>query len=121
MTALFSSVVFQWWLRRFIELGPIVAGALGWFLAQPSQVQETVLAVLQGNWSTISLGTLVSIGGYIWSFISTRRNQVTIDGQQVPMQQIPQKVAVEEIARTAIQKRSRTLAELLAEKLGKRS
>lgn len=120
MTALFSSVVLQWWLRRILELGPLVSGALSWFLNQPPEVQQTLLAILQGNWATVTLGTIVTIGGYIWSFISTRRNQVTIDGQQVPLQQIPQKVAVEEIARTAILKRSRTLADLLAEKLGRR-
>lgn len=124
MTAFFSSVVFQWWLRRFIELGPLVGGALTWFLAQPPQVQETVLAVLQGNWSTISLGTLVSIGGYLWSYVSTRRNQLTIDGQQVPLKDIesPAKaVMVEEVGRTVIQRqRGKTLADLLAEKLGRR-
>lgn len=125
MAAFFSSVVFQWWLRRFIELGPIVGGALTWFLAQPPLVQESVLAVLQGNWSTISVGTLVSIGGYVWSYIATRRNQVTIDGQQVPLKDIasPTKaVLVEEAARTVIeQQRGKTLAQLLAEKLGRRS
>jgi hypothetical protein len=124
MAAFFSSVVFQWWLRRFIELGPFVGGALTWFLAQPPQVQEAVLAVLQGNWSTISLGTLVSIGGYLWSYVSTRRNQVTIDGQQVPLKDItsPSKaVMVEEVARTVIERqRGKTLMDLLAEKMGRR-
>jgi hypothetical protein len=124
MAAFFSSVVFQWGLRRFIELGPFVGGALTWFLAQPPQVQEAVLAVLQGNWSTISLGTLVSIGGYLWSYVSTRRNQVTIDGQQVPLKDItsPSKaVMVEEVARTVIERqRGKTLMDLLAEKMGRR-
>ena len=46
---------------------------------------------------------------------------MTIDGQQVPLPEIPQRTAVEEIARTvAIQKRSMTVVEMLAEKLGRR-
>ncbi|WP_055045636.1 hypothetical protein [Devosia sp. A16] len=72
-------------------------------------MQQTILALLQGNWVTVTLGTIITIGGDVGSVISTCRNQVMIDGQQ-----IPQKVAVEDITRTAIQKRSRTLAELLA-------
>jgi len=121
MGAFLSSVVVQWWVRRFLELGPVVGGALSWFLNQPPEVQQTILTLLQGNWATVTLGTIVTIGGYVWSYISTRRNQVTIDGQQVPMPQIPQRTAVEEIARTvAIQKRRMTVVEMLAEKLGRR-
>ena len=59
MTALFSSVVLQWWMRRILELGPLVSGALSWFLNQPPEVQQTLLAILEGNWATVTLGTIV--------------------------------------------------------------
>jgi len=125
MASFFSSVVVQWWVRRFIELGPWVGGALSWFLSQSPEVQGVILGILQGNWQTISLGTIVSIAGYVWSYVSTRRNQVTIDGKQVPfkdLEQTPQKTAVEEIARTAISNRKTGLNVILEQlnKLGKR-
>jgi hypothetical protein len=125
MTAFLSSVVAKWWLRRFLELGGLIGVALKAWSELPPELQNTVILFLTAKWETITLGSLVplvmAIGGYLWSFISTKRNQVVVDGQQVAMQEIPQKTAVEEIARTAIQKRSRTLVELLAEKLGRRS
>ena len=125
MASFFSSVVVQWWVRRFIELGPWVGGALSWFLSQSPEVQGVILGILQGNWQTISLGTIVSIAGYVWSYVSTRRNQVTIDGKQVPfkdLEQTPHKTAVEEIARTAISNRKTGLNVILEQlnKLGKR-
>lgn len=120
MGTFLSSVVFKWWLRRFLELGPIVSGALTWWMKQPPDVQQTVLAFLSGNWATVGLGSLVTIGGYVWSLISTKRNQIVVDGQQVPLKEIgrqAQQTAVEEIARTAIEKRGKTLMEMLGDKL----
>lgn len=127
MGTFLSSVVIQWLFRRFLEVGGIVGTLLTAWGALPPELQDTVLAFLTAKWETVTLGSLipviVTVWGYVWSFISTKRNQVVIDGQQVPLkeiQQTPQKTAVEEMARTAIQKRGKTLMEMLAEKIGRR-
>lgn len=131
MTAFLSSAAFGWFLRRILDWG----GWLGGFLLfvintynnMPPALQAAIMKVVEGNWQEITLGSLIPLGALVWSqivsFRATVKPQVVIDGQQVPLQQLQpssQKVAVEELARTAIRKRGKTLVELLAEKLGKR-
>lgn len=131
MTAFLSSAAFGWFLRRILDWG----GWLGGFLLfvintynnMPPALQAAIVKVVEGNWQEITLGSLIPLGALVWSqivsFRATVKPQVVIDGQQVPLQQLQpssQKVAVEELARTAIRKRGKTLMELLAEKLGKR-
>lgn len=128
MAPFFSSVVVGWVLRRALELGGLVGTGLTIWNNLDPELQGVVLSLLSRNWENITLGSLVpvalSVWGYAWSFISTRRNQVVVDGKQVPIRDLgapQQQIAVEEIARTAITKRERkTLAQLLAEKIGKR-
>lgn len=115
MGAFLSSVVAKWWLRRFLEIGGIVGVGLKAWGELPPELQNTVLLFLTNKWETITLGSFVplamAVGGYLWSFISSRRDQVVIDGQQVPMKEITQQTAVEEIARTTIERRGETLIE----------
>lgn len=128
MTAFLSSVAVQWWLRRIWDWGGMIAAWLGGLLTlyglMPHDVQQTVIAMLTGRWADVSLA---AAGGFIvWAFTQWRSYRATVkpqivttDGKQAELRELPpgNANAVQEIARTAIQKRSRTLAELLAEKL----
>lgn len=126
MGAFFSSIVVKWWLRRFMELGGIVGTGLSVWNGLPETTQGVILLLLSRNWDSITLGSLIPVGvalwGYVWSYLSSNKNQVVVDGQQVPMKEIPQKTAVEELARTAIERRGETLIEkALKMKWGRKS
>lgn len=126
MASFFSSVVVGWATRLAVVIGGMLFAVAN---SDPNAIQSalrTIAALLTGQWEDVSLGAVVGlltfIGGLIWSGRATFRNQVTIDGKQVPLKELdpsPQKTAVEEIARTAISRR-RTLVDLLSEKLGRR-
>ena len=124
MGAFFSSIVVKWWLRRFMELGGIVGTGLSVWNGLPETTQGVILLLLSRNWDSITLGSLIPVGvalwGYIWSFLSTNKNQVVVDGQQVSMKEIPRQTVVEEIARTAIEKRGNTLWDMLSQKMAKK-
>lgn len=115
MGAFLSSVVLKWWLRRLMELGGIVGAGLAAWNGLDPVAQGVILALLSRNWDTITLGSpipiAISLWGYVWSFISSNRNQVVVDGQQVAMKEIPQQTVVEELSRTAIERRGETLIE----------
>lgn len=123
MASFFSSVLVGWLLRRVLEVGGLVGTGLTVWNNLDPELQGVVLSLLSRNWENITLGSLIpvalSVWGYVWSFVSTRRDQVTVDGRQVPIKELSQPVLVEEVARTAIRKR-KTLIEALSEKLGKR-
>ena len=123
MGAFFSSVVVKWWVRRFMELGGIVGTGLTAWNGLPETTQGVILMLLSRNWQTITLGSLLPVGislwGYAWSFISSNRSQVVVDGQNVPMKELPQKTAVEELTRTVLEKRGNTLWDMLTKKTGK--
>lgn len=123
MGAFFSSVVVKWWVRRFMELGGIVGAGLTAWNGLPETTQGVILLLLSRNWQTITLGSLLPVGislwGYAWSFISSNRSQVVVDGQTVPMKELPQKTAVEELTRTVLEKRGNTLWDMLTKKTGK--
>lgn len=124
MTALFSSVAMQWWLRRLWDWGGMLAGWLSGLLAlygmMPAEMQRTVLAILGGQWGDVSLA---AAGGFIvwalsqWrSYVATVKPQiVTKDGRQAELSELPRGTitAVEEFAHTAILKRSETLIDKL--------
>ena len=124
MGAFFSSIVVKWWLRRFMELGGIVGTGLSVWNGLPETTQGVILLLLSRNWDSITLGSLIPVGvalwGYIWSFLSTNKKQVVVDGQQVSMKEIPRQTVVEEIARTAIEKRGNTLWDMLSQKMAKK-
>lgn len=124
MTALFSSIAMQWWLRRLWDWGGMLAGWLSGLLAlysmMPAEMQRTVLAILGGQWGDVSLA---AAGGFIvwalsqWrSYVATVKPQiVTKDGRQAELSELPRGTitAVEEFAHTAILKRSETLIDKL--------
>ena len=130
MTALFSSVALQWWLRRLWDWGGMLAGWLSGLLAlygmMPAEMQATLLAILGGRWGDVSLA---AAGGFIvwgltqWrSYIATVKPQiVTEDGRQAELRELPRGTAnaVQEFARTAMLGRGDTLiGKLLKLKLG---
>lgn len=104
LTTIFQSIVVKWVIRRILELGPIAAGGISAWNAIPDRYQEMLLGVLQGNWSVVTLGALVSFAGYFWSFISTVKPHATADGVQVPTSQMTptKKAEVKEAVKTTI-------------------
>ncbi|MBN9364847.1 MULTISPECIES: hypothetical protein [unclassified Devosia] len=130
MTALFSSVALQWWLRRLWDWGGMLAGWLSGLLAlygmMPAEMQATLLAILGGRWGDVSLA---AAGGFVvwgltqWrSYVATVKPQiVTEDGRQAELRELPRGTAnaVQEFARTAMLGRGDTLiGKLLKLKLG---
>jgi len=129
MGSFFASVAVQWFLRRILDwggwLGAFLLGVINFYNALPPPVQGAVVIIIEGRWQEITLGSLIPLGALVWSqivsFRATVKPQVVVDGQQVSMKEIPQKTAVEELARTAIERRGETIVErLLKLKLGKR-
>lgn len=114
-----TSVIGQWIVRRILELGGLAAAGLTAWNNLPPHVQEAIIGLLGAKWQDITLGTLFGLGvaawGYVWSFISTVKPHVTVDGIQTPVKALPddKKVIVEESARTAQAKR-RTLMDILS-------
>ena len=114
-----ASVIGQWIVRRILELGGLAAAGLTAWNNLPPHVQEAIIGLLGAKWQDITLGTLFGLGvaawGYVWSFISTIKPHVTVDGVQTPVKALPddKKVIVEESVRTAQAKR-RTLMDILS-------
>lgn len=120
LTAIFQSIVLKWGVRRVLELGPIISGALAWWSALSPADQQSLINVLQGNWGLASLGAIVSLGGYLWSFISTVKPHATSDGVQVPTSQMTpaKKAEVKEAVKTTVaaQKRRPNILDALFKK-----
>jgi hypothetical protein len=104
LTAIFQSIVVKWVVRRIMELGPPVGGLLTLWGAMPESYRDLIAQVLQGNWGLVSLGTLVSLGGYLWSYVSTVKPHATADGVQVPTSQMTpaKKAEVKEAVKTTV-------------------
>lgn len=120
LTAIFQSIVLKWGVRRVMELGPLISGALAWWNALSPADQQSLINVLQGNWGLASLGAIVSLGGYLWSFISTVKPHATSDGVQVPTSQMTpaKKAEVKEAVKTTVaaQKKRPNILESLFKK-----
>ena len=128
MGSFLSSIAVQWFLRRILDwggwIGITLLGVINFYNALPPPLQAAIVTVIEGRWQDITLGSLIPLGGLIWSqiqsFRATVKPQVVIDGQQVPMTEIPQKTVVEELTRTALGQRKETLIEkLLKLKVGR--
>lgn len=119
MGSFFASVAVQWFLRRILDWGGWLGGFLLFVIntynALPPQLQAAIVTVIEGRWQEITVGSLIPLLALIWSqitsFRATVKPQVVVDGQTVPMKEIPQQTAVEELARTAIERRGETLIE----------
>lgn len=119
MGSFFASVAVQWFLRRILDwggwLGAVLLGIINFYNALPPPAQVAVSTIIQGKWQEITLGSLIPLGALVWSqiqsFRATVRPQVVVNGQQVPLEAIPQKTAVEEFAITALRQKRKTLIE----------
>ncbi|WIY54170.1 hypothetical protein O9Z70_06515 [Devosia sp. YIM 151766] len=118
---MFQNVIVGWFARRALELGGLFGTLYTFYLALPPGTQDAINRIMTGNWQSVTLGALAPIAaalwGYAWSFRSTIRPQVVIDGNQVAMPRIPDatRTLVEESARTAAHQ-PRTLWERLTGK-----
>lgn len=88
----FTGLIGKWFLRRGMEIGGLLGALVAYFLSLPPGQQQTILRILQGDWSDIPLGSVVALvvalAGYIWSFISTVRPQVVVNNEQVPIREL---------------------------------
>ena len=104
-----TNLVGAWLIRRALEIGGLVGALISIFLALPPDTQESIGQLLTGRWQDVTLGALVPLiiaaWGYIWSWRSTFKPQVVVDRTQVPIEDIPAQVFVEESARTAAEKK----------------
>lgn len=118
MGSFFASVAVQWFLRRILDWGGWLGGFLLFVIntynSLPPPLQAAVVTVIEGHWQDITLGSLIPLGALVWSqiqsFRATVRPQiVTRDGQQVPLEAVAQKNAVEEFAISALGQQKDTL------------
>lgn len=112
MEFLFNSVVIRWLLRRVLELGPTASGLLAWWNAMSPADQATLMAIVQGNWGLVTIGAVISLVGYIWSFIATVTPHATAEGVQVPTKKMTPHQA-EKVETAVAASRPRTLAEVI--------
>ena len=131
MTRFLSSAALGWFLRRILDwggwLGAALLAVINFYNALPPELQGVIVKIFEGNWQSITLGSVPGLIALVWSqvqsFRATVRPQVVIDGQQLPIDRMPNREAtgVVELSRTALGKRSGTLVEkLLKLKLGRR-
>lgn len=128
MGAFFASIAVKWWLRRILDWGgwlaTLLLGAINLYNNLPPGLQSVVVRVIEGNWQEITLGSVPGILALIWSQIQSYRATVkpqivTEDGQQADLKELPQakSVAVQEYARTAIEKPKKSVLDHLIDKL----
>lgn len=133
MGSFFASVAVQWFLRRILDwggwLGAFLLGVINFYNALPPVAQNVVVAVIEGHWQDITIGSLIPLGALVWSqiasFRATVRPQiVTGEGKVADLRELPpgNLNAVEQFATTAIERRGETLIEkALKLKWGKRN
>lgn len=124
MGSILTSVALGWLGRRFKELGSIATVLFSLYSILPPEHQQLVWAVLTGQGGLQSIGAYAGLLWYLWtqrdSFIATVRPQVvTRDGQKIENIPAPLQANIEAAAAEAPRRR-RTLADLLADKLGRR-
>jgi hypothetical protein len=131
MTAFLSSAALGWFQRRILDwggwLGAALLAVINFYNALPPELQVAITKIVAGSWQEITLGAVPGLVALVWSqiqsFRATVRPQVVIDGRQLPINQMPRREAtgVEELSRTALEKRGETLIEkLLKLKPGRR-
>lgn len=127
--SILSSVALGWFGRRVLDwggwLGTFLLSLIGIYNGLPPGAQEAIQAVLSGRWQDITLGAIIPLAALVWiqiaSFRATVRPQVvTIEGQRVETDKLAPSVQRTIEAKAAEAPRRRTLADLLAEKLGRK-
>jgi hypothetical protein len=114
-----TNVVLGWFVRRGLELGGLLGALWVFYTNLPPASQDAIQQLFTGGWEQVTLGALfpilAALWGYVWSFRSTVKPQVVVDGRQVPIKSLPQgrQTLVEETARTVAGKRGKTLFDLL--------
>jgi len=127
--SILSSVALGWLGRRVLDwggwLGTFLLTIIGLYNGLPPLAQQAIQAVVSGHWQDITLGSLIPLAVLVWSQVSSFRATVkpqivTSAGQKIDLDAL-QPVAAATVEATAVAaKRSRTLADLLAEKLSRR-
>jgi hypothetical protein len=116
LASFFSSVAAKWLLRRVLEVGGLLGSGLGWYMSLSPGAQATIANLLQHNWDKVSLAALlpliISLWGYVWSFISTTKPHVVADGQSKPIKALPP--STQEAVKSSMRATKTTLAEKLA-------
>lgn len=132
MGSFFASVAVQWFLRRILDWGGWIGGALlaviNTYNAMPPPLQAAVVTVIEGKWQEITLGSLIPLAALLWSQIASFRATVkpqivTADGKQADLRELPpgNLNAVEQFAATAIDKRETLIEKALKMKWGRKS
>lgn len=115
---LFTGVVGGWIGRRALELGGLLGALIGGGLAiyngMGTAQQESVVALLTGNWQDATLGAVIPLAIYLFSqvlsFRATVKPQiVTEDGNKVSTRDLPTstKTLVEAQAETVVERKKR--------------
>ncbi len=126
---IFTGVALGWLGRRILDwggwLGTFMLTIIGLYNGLPPVAQQAVQAVVTGHWQDITLGSLIPLAMLVWSQISSfratvRPQIVTSDGQKVELDKLQPTVQANVEATAIAAPRRRTLADLLAEKLGRR-
>lgn len=111
--SLLQGVVAGWLGRRALELGGLLGSLAAGYFALPPGQQQVIQAVLTGNWQGITLGAVLPLLGYlasqVMSFRATVKDQIVVDGRRVRPAELGEsrQVVIEEMARTAIERKSR--------------
>jgi hypothetical protein len=122
-----SSVAIGWLGRRVLDwggwLGTFLLSIIGIYNSLPPGAQEAIQSVLSGRWQDITLGAIIPLAALVWSqvvsFRATVKPQVvTSAGRR--LENLPAPIQADIEATAAVAPRRRTLADLLAEKLGRR-
>ena len=116
LATIFSSIAAKWFFRRVLEIGGLVGSGLGWYMSLSPATQALIANLLQHNWDKVSLAALlpliISIWGYVWSFVSTTRPHVVADGTIKPMKALPKDT--QQAVTDGVRAAKTTLAEKIA-------
>ena len=90
---MFQNVIFQWILRRGMELGGLFGVLVTFYVNLPPSTQEALGRIFSRDWGSVTLGSIWPLGlalwGYIWSFRSTTKPHVTADNTQTSLNKLP--------------------------------
>ena len=127
--SILSSVALGFFGRKLLDVGGWVGGvamtAITAYNSMPPPLQAVVGKALTGHWQEITLAAIPGLVAWGWgqlkSYKATVKPQiVTSDGQKVDLDKLQPTMQATVEASAVAAPRRRTLADMLAEKLGKR-